>query len=367
MIAFKAISLKTGLISNIKTIFIFFFLLILTSLVACHRSDSGESDGNHSPDSTQTGNPSAGVEINLQTQKLEGIRVMHPDSGTYQKHIEAYGVVLSAKGLVTLQNRYVSETQHIRKLKAHLQVSHRIYQRMDTLYHHKNTSQQDYQSARSKWISDQADLVESQQDLSSLIDSSRQVWGPVIIQWLQKNSNQFQRIIKQQTWVVRVTPASPISDSTGNLPSTVLMGITGEHMFSGRYISRSPKLDTRFQIPGYYYLVSHPLVNLNPDMNLIVELPIGKRFPAIVIPDSAVTWWKGEPWIYVQHGQDQFNRYSLAGADNTGNRWYVIAGTIPVDRNDNLVVSGTQFLLEKELQAGAPTVSAGDQDEGDND
>jgi len=341
-------------------------LLIFTGLAGCNQSQSDHHTKNSSADSTQTQIADPGVKISLRTQKLEGIRVAHPDSGSYQQHLDAYGVVISPAGLVALQNQYVKATQLIRKYKAQLQVSHQEYKRQDALYRHNNTSQENYQTARSGWISDQADLTESQQALRSLVDSSRQFWGPVVTHWLKTNSNEIRRIIKQQAWIVRVTPAGPIPDHTSNLPETVSLGISKEQMFPGQFISRSPRLDPRFQQVGYYYLVNDSTVDLNPGMNLIVNLPAGKLYPAIMIPDSAVVWWQGEPWIYIRHAPDQFDRYSLTGAANSGNQWYVTSAIIPIHHNDNLVVSGVQFLLEKELQAGIPTVSVGESD-GDND
>ncbi len=341
-------------------------LVIFTGLVACNKSQSDNHTKNLPADSTQTRMANPGVTINLRTQKLEGIRVVHPDSGRYQEHLDAYGVVLSTAGMVTLRNQYVRGTQLIRKYKAQLQVSHQEYERLDALYRHNSTSQKDFQVARMEWISDQADLAESQHDLHSLIDSSRQFWGPVVTHWLRANNNVIERIIKQQAWLVRVTSAGPVPDHGGSPSKEVSLGITRQQMFPARFISRSPRLDPRFQHTGYYYLVNHSPIDLAPGMNLIAEMPVGNKRPAIVIPDSAVAWWQGEPWIYIKRGNEQFDRYSLAGAVATGSHWYVTGGIIPIHHDDHLVVSGVQFLLEKELLAGVPTVSAGESD-GDGD
>ncbi|HKI45368.1 MAG TPA: hypothetical protein VKA08_08575 [Balneolales bacterium] len=341
-------------------------LLIFTGLVACNRSRSDKHSEKLPSDTTQTRIANPGVKINLQTQKLEGIRVARPDSGSYQEHLDAYGVVLSPAGLVTLQNQYVKETQLIRKYKAQLQVSHQEYKRLDTLYRHHSTSQEDYQTARMEWVSDQADLAESKQDLRSLVDSSRQVWGPVITHWLQTNNNVIQRIIRQRTWLVQVTPAGPIHVHETFPPKEVSVGVTKQQMFPARFISPSPGLDPQFQHTGYYYLVNHSPVILAPGTNVIAEVPVGKKQPVIVIPDSAVVWWQGEPWIYIKRGTKQFDRYSMAGVPFSDSHWYVGTDIIPIHHSDNLVVSGVQFLLEKELLAGVPTVSAGEND-GDDD
>ena len=341
-------------------------LLIFTGLVACNRSQSDQRTENSSTDTMQNRTADPGVKINLRTQKLERIRVAHPDSGSYQEHLDAYGVVLSPAGLVTLQNQYVKRTQLIRKNKAQLQVSHQEYKRQESLYQHSNTSQENYQVARSQWISDQADLAESKQELRSLVDSSRQLWGSVVTHWLQTNNKVIDRIVRQEAWLVQVTPAGPISGHEAIPPKEVLLGVTERQMFPARFISRSTRLDPRFQYAGSYYLVNHLPVNLAPGMNLVVKMPVGKKHPAIVIPDSAVVWWQGEPWIYIKRGTKQFDRYSLAGAVSRKSQWYAGTDVIPIHHNDNLVVSGVQFLLEKELLAATPTVSLGESD-GDND
>lgn len=365
MTVFTSTILGSRLLAITKPRAIWLFLLILISLNACHKSVPDESSGKSGIDTTRSELSVPGVTITQKVQELEGIHVIHPDSGTYRKHLEAYGVVLSPERLISLQNQFVSKTQQVRRCKAQLLVTHREYQRQDTLYRQKGTSQEDLQVARSKWISDQADLAESQQDLRALIDSSRQFWGSVVTRWIQNNTDPIQRIIKQRAWMIRVTPAGPLPGSINNLPKTVAMGITRQHMFPGRFVSRSPSLDTRFQQAGYFYLVDKPPVDLSPDMNLVVEFPVGKPHQAILIPDSAVTWWQGTPWIYLKSGPRQFNRYSLLGAISAGSHWYVTRQEIPIHHGDELVVSGVQFLLEKELQGAKPTVSAGD--EGDDD
>lgn len=341
-------------------------LLIFTGLVGCNRPKSDNYTKNISADSTQTRITDPGVKISVQTQKLEGILVVHPDSGNYQEHLDAYGVVLSPAGLVMLQNQYVKRTQLIRKAKAQLQVSHQEYKRVDVLYQHNNTSQENFQVARSQWISDQADLAESKQDLRSLVDSSRQLWGPVVTHWLQTNNKMIDRIVRQKAWLVQVTPAGPISDHMAFPHRKISIGATRQQMFPARFISQSPRLEPQFQHTGYYYLVNHSPVNLAPGMNLIAGVPVGRSHPAIVIPDSAVVWWQGEPWFYIKRGTEQFDRYSLAGAVSSQNHWYAGTNVIPIHHNDNLVVCGVQFLLEKELLASAPTVSVGEGD-GDDD
>ena len=341
-------------------------LLIFTGLVACNKSQSDNHTESSSADTTLTRITDPGVKISLQTQNLEGICVVHPDSGSYQQHLDAYGVVLSPAGLVALQNQYVKATQLIRKYKAQLQVSRQEYKRLGALYRHNNTSQENYQAARSEWISDQADLTESKQDLRSLVDSSRQLWGPVVTHWLQANDNIIDRIVQQKTWLVQVTPAGPISDHAAFPPKEISVGVTKQQMFPARFISQSPRLDRQFQHAGYYYLVNRSPADLTPAMNLIAEIPVGEKRPSLVIPDSAVVWWEGAPWIYLQRSPEQFDRYSLGDAVSTGSHWYVGTNVIPIHHNEKLVVSGVQFLLEKELLAGVPTVSTGESD-GDGD
>jgi hypothetical protein len=67
----------------------------------------------------------------------------------------------------------------------------------------------------------------------------------------------------------------------------------------------------------------------------------------VIIPNSAVVWYGGKPWIYRKTGTDKFSRLPINTDVETENGWFYKGNLKP---NDQIVTSGAQLLLSEEFK-----------------
>lgn len=339
-----------------KRISFLILLFTLPVLVSCSKSQKNDPDDAPeamAADSTST----IGVSLSSKVQKLEGIRAIRIPKKKIYRQVKAMGVVLSPHDLTTMRTKYQQEKALLKKLKAQLFVSQKEYNRISKLYKSQQASQKTFEAERAQWIADQSDYNDAKLSLNAMADSVQQEWGTVIANWVRKGSPKLNRVINQESWIVLVTPSE---NQAGNfkLKREIALGISKNRLYSARFISRSPKLDQRMQTHGYFYLTRNKSDNLAPDMNVIAWVPTGKSSEGVAIPDSAVVWSQGMPWVYVQTDPGNFVRKSISTAKSFGSKWYDQKN---ITVSDRVVVSGAQFLLSQEMLSKMP-VQHGDGD-----
>jgi hypothetical protein len=68
----------------------------------------------------------------------------------------------------------------------------------------------------------------------------------------------------------------------------------------------------------------------------------------VIIPNSAVVWYGGKPWVYRKTGNDQFSRLPINTDVEVENGWFSQGSLKP---NDMIVTSGVQLLLSEEFKS----------------
>jgi hypothetical protein len=312
------------------------------------------------------------ITMNEETQARGGLVVSPLQPIFYREEIRAYGSVLELQGLVDLRktsvdlrktmielrNGHAAAKAQVEKTRASLEASSKQYERQKALYEEdQNTSARTFEAAKAAWLSDQAafqaameGLKASQKSigaeeevLKALEDSARQHWGPVIAGWLPENAPAFQRLIRQEDLLIQITlPAgaqvSPISQSI-RIKSTLGILATAE------LVSPSPQTDPRIQGLSFLYVVPAQEGFLQ-GMNVLALLSSGSPVQGVVVPASAVVWWHGKAWVYVQENPEQFARREIFEKSPVVEGFFVHKGFVAGDR---VVVKGAQLLLSEEV------------------
>lgn len=285
------------------------------------------------------------VKMDAGKQAENGITVALLRFTTEQQELRAPATVLSAQPLNDLRNSYVAARTQLEKAQASLLVSRPAYQRLNALYQdQQNASLSAVQTAEGSLRSDEANVKAAQDTLSLLESGTRQQWGPVIPNWLSTDPAAFQRLIQQQDLLIQVTPASGLKTPA---PGAVRVQANDGQISWARLVSSLPRLDPRIQAPSYLYTIpaNHDLV---PGMNLIVLLPQGAHVSGALIPASAVVWWQGRAWVYVQSAADAFVQREVPTDMLVGSGWFAANGFSP---GEKLVIKGAQQLLSEEFSS----------------
>jgi hypothetical protein len=83
----------------------------------------------------------------------------------------------------------------------------------------------------------------------------------------------------------------------------------------------------------------------------------------VIVPSSAVIWWQGKPWVYVETATGEFSRKAVEADHPVAGGFFCRMGFMP---GEKVVVRGSEELLAIELNP-TPQLSSGEEEEGDED
>lgn len=83
-------------------------------------------------------------------------------------------------------------------------------------------------------------------------------------------------------------------------------------------------------------------------MQVNAVIPQQKNFTqGVIIPNTAVVWYGGQPWVYKKIQDDQFLRLSINTDVETDIGWFYTGN---LKENDEIVTRGAQLLLSEEFK-----------------
>lgn len=292
--------------------------------------------------------------LDKQTVALSGIVTNALKPVSHQQETQAFGTVLPPQDFIDLHNRYIGAKAQEEKTQAALAASSKEYERLHALNADgRDVSDKALQAAEAVWRSDEATLRASRANLAAIEGSAAQQWGSVLARAVLGGGPLFRQLMSQQRVVIQVNvPAGMVISSP---PKTArVQGPDGSYA-TGELISRAPRADPRFQGASLFYHA--PATVLLPGMTVTAYLPAGAVLPGVVFPASAVVWWQGKAWVYVQPRPGHFERRELPASNPMEDGWFVSQGFVP---GETVVVTGAQQLLSQEFRSQIPSGEEGE-------
>lgn len=286
------------------------------------------------------------VVVTIQAQKLAGIETVDLKATTHQETVRGYGSVLGLEKLSRLRENYAKTRAAVETTSAQLRYTRENYDRLRLLYSEgRDTSKKDVQEAEAGWKAGKAALEAARSALQAQQTSIRQQWGSVLGDWLQQASSSFERLMQQEILLVRiaVSPQMPISIP----PATAVIETPWGESVTASLVSFAPETDPRIQGLAFFYTTDSS-AGLLPGMNVSGYLPVGGKLEGVILPASAVVWWQGLPWVYIQTGHDRFTRRLVHGYLPVPGGLFVRQSFVPGER---VAFAGAQLLLSKEFQS----------------
>lgn len=264
----------------------------------------------------------------------------------HRQETEAIGVVLPIQELNDLRNNHAAAMTQAEATQATLNVSRKEFDRMKTLYaDDHNVSEKAVQLAEATWHSDEARVKATQAALRTIEQNARQQWGSILAESVMNDTSLFKRLAAQQDVLIQLT--LPSGNKISPIPQTIRLQLPDGNFAQASLISTSPRVDLRFQGRSYFYAAPVQKTGLAPGMNIPAYLPTGPQEQGIFIPSTAVVWWQGKAWIYLQEDKGRYVRTEIATTSSMTDGWF--------SANDELsdkpvVVTGAQLLLSAEFR-----------------
>ncbi|MEJ2164511.1 MAG: hypothetical protein P8185_17985 [Deltaproteobacteria bacterium] len=265
----------------------------------------------------------------------------------HRQEFRAYGMVLALENLADLRNRHMQAKAQMENAIIRLEISQKEYDRLKKLNaENKNISDRELQAAEATYRIDAVNARTAHETLDVLKGSVQAQWGEVITGWLWSGSSDFDRLIQQLEILIQITlPRGVYMD---RMPETVRIRGLNDARIPARFISASPRTDPRIQGLSYFYIASTKTEILPSGITVIVDVPVGLQVQGFFIPGSAVVWWHGSSWIYVQQDEQNFVRCEVSTENPVEEGYFVTEGFSGTER---IVTQGAQLLLSEELRA----------------
>ncbi|MGB7025202.1 MAG: hypothetical protein WBD73_15510 [Candidatus Acidiferrales bacterium] len=325
--------------------------VILARIVAPARRASADQDEDDEQEAIKTP-PRVSVQngqtiltLSAGTQSRVGVAVAHLQGLTAREQVTVPAIVLSPEDLITARSNYVTISANLEKTRTKIQVGQEEYDRLNSLYEdQKNASQKDLQAAQGALRSDQADAQAAQQDLALQMAAVRQNWGDAVANWVVNNSAKLNRVFDQSDFLVQVTLPAGFSPT---FPQAITLDLPGLGHAEAKLISEFPRIDPRIQGIGLLYIAPSRL-GFAPGLNLIARLPVGQEMRGVLIPNSAIVWWQGNAWVYVQTAPGRFVRRLVPTGEPLANGRFVSTSFSP---HEEVVIRAAQLLLSEEFRS----------------
>jgi hypothetical protein len=312
------------------------------------------------PQRVQAVNGEAVVMVAADVQRAAHIDVGSLAISVLQPESTAYATVIDLQPLFDLRNRSAAARADRASAQAQAEASGAQYERNRVLFEDdRNVSQKSLEEARAVTETNQAKLQAAEAAQNSLDATLRQQFGEALARAATAPMSElFQELLTGRAVVLRVT--LPANDGASAPVHITVDGPDGQPV-SARKLSASPEGDSAVQGNPYFYAADSALP---VGTRTTAHVPLGdKSTLGLLIPESAVVWYGGQPWVYVRTSADHFTRRYVPSASPVDRGFVVTSG---FRAGDDVVIRGAQLLLSEELRPQGITTQCKDPPECDD-
>ncbi|PPD48745.1 MAG: hypothetical protein CTY14_00840 [Methylotenera sp.] len=333
-----------------------FLIVVLFWLLAFYGKDEFEAMSEQSEEEIETINRVANkdgatiISISPAAQKQSDILTSPLKASSHQASISTYGNVVSIDSLIELRNRYLAVKSEIDVLKATLSHDKSEFERLKALNQdNKNVSDKALAGAAANTKSDETKITAAESNAKNISDSIRQLWGDTLAQHAinPKTSNLLQALISNKRVLIQTTLPFDAAEPKQNSSIMIAPTAAPSHTMSAQYVSPAPLTNSTIQGKTYFY---HAVTNeLRAGMQINATTATStKKSNGVIVPNNAIIWYAGKPWVYQKTGADQFSRKPIHTNIEVDDGWFYQGH---LKANDEVVISGAQLLLSEEFKS----------------
>lgn len=301
------------------------------------------------------GNPTAADEkivpgelrIGAAERKLSGIETAPLVAAESDATIEVYGVVVDLRPLIEARGRLASQDGAIRALRTAASLSESEYQRAVTLFKDdRNVSERTMLAAEAQWKADRDRVAMAETEGRNLREALRATWGAPLADVVSTpGSPAFAALVDQREHIVQMTVPHDYDGALPMRPMSVAAAGGGPRV-QARLVSAAPGTAPGAMGTTWFFRV--PAAGLRAGARVTGYLSTGSgRSRGVVVPERAVVWHAGQPWVYVRREDDLFVRTPVSASRLVPGGWFNAEGLAP---GVEVVVTGAQLLLSEELE-----------------
>lgn len=279
-------------------------------------------------------------------------------SAQYTPQVEGIASVLDPQPLLTVSAQLAASKAAVDSAKAQTLAAMAEAKRLEALYQNdKLVSQRDEEAAAAAAAAATAQQFTAVANDGSARASARATWGAALATLAEGGPRALVDYADGRRALLAValplgTLGSPAKNIHLRLPNGMNLPAT--------LLGPSPQADAIVQGLTYFYWA--PASKLRSGQRYTALAPIGKNISnGVIVPNTAVLWYAGEPWIYIESATGVFERHALAMTARDTRGWFQEKG---FHAGERVVVQGGELLLTQELKPPANAESkSGDEDD----
>jgi hypothetical protein len=290
--------------------------------------------------SVVTISPEVQTNSGILTSKLEGV--------AYTGEIKSFGTVVAIDNLIDAKTQYLnlrSEASVIQSNNAH---NLKQYQRLKALNaDDKNVSDRAVQEALALVNADKAKALAIDSQIKNLLYGAKLKWGTALAEMIAngKLPPHLESLMSRKHVLVQIS--LPINTPTPAAGSTIQITPINENIepIKAIYVSPASQSDASGLGKTYYYSAPAELLRIGMRVNVQAEAKT-ESSNGVVIPNNAVVWYAGTPWVYLKQGKDQFIRKPISTDTEIDAGWF----NQNISADSVIVTRGAQLLLSEEFK-----------------
>ncbi len=287
------------------------------------------------------------ITIDKATMARSGIAATPLLPGTHREARSFYGRVLDPRMFRSLRDDYESARKQAESAHRAVDSSRAAYEGMKTLRAARGQAgDRDLKAAEARLRSDEAFAGAADGRLRAVERAARAQWGEGMAHWMCEDPRRLDRLVDEKEKIVQVTVPSRETTSPSREPARIKT-LDGDSI-AAEPISTALCAESEGGGMNYFYLAPAESNGVMPGMMLLVDMSIGQEIRGVTIPSSAVVWYEGKTWIYVQTDAERLARREVRAGIPVDGGWFVTDG---FSQGELIVTSGAQLLLSDEFLA----------------
>jgi hypothetical protein len=280
-------------------------------------------------------NGEAIIKLDAETQKLMGVQTAALSSAELSPEIRAFGRVLDSTHLASL-------VADLTAANASSQASQAELERLKALAAQNNASARALQAAEATAARDAAQTEATRLKLVA-------GWGNAIA--TRENLPAFVRSLGSlESALIQLNLSSDQVLNQNPAGARIITLSAEAKPLEAQFISRAASVDPQVQGQGFLFLISPNPSRLSPGAAVtgFIDVP-GEKQAGVAVPRNAIVRQNGTAWVYVQTGDDTFQRTEAKLERPLQDAWFVREGLKPETK---VVTTGAQQLLSEEFKGG---------------
>ena len=289
------------------------------------------------------------VHVPVAAQKNSQINTAQISSAAHQSSLTYYGTVASFDGLIEAKAKFTTAIAEAELARVGTQTNLQDLKRLKLLNDdNKNVSDRAVQVAESLVRADLAKIKNADSNVQTIKKTIQLQWGETLSALVTETKlpAHLAALLTRKNALVQVSlPAGSSTPIAGS--SIALQTNNSTSNITALYVS--PALQSDSISSGATYYFSAPADYLRAGMRVKSQAIIEDNHQAqgVVIPNNALVWYGGKPWVYVKQNAESFVRKPVNADNEVTGGWFNATG---FKADDQVVVSGAQLLLSEEFK-----------------